>query len=324
MTALAGIKAVAICKKGTIAGGATNKFLSGFRLKGAMFEISDVETVKDYKNRFIRNKIGFNIKYKSLQSRLMYMKNVHELAKDSVVDCQVVTVIYPFQSENGNEGIFAFRDDKALGIEYELVRNLKENYVEITLNRYYDYATGKTLINEAKANGISPLFVNPDREGNDVNKIVTANVKALLRVAQGTSNGDEIQAVELLDDFEIKIKTKGVKSLIGVAMNSQIDISIKIKGYNSNVNEIQKIIDENIEHDLWIEIPIKKVVLINDVETIVDKAEIYNIRNVLYKGTANINDEKRTVEYEYNITVPINDVVIEENLTTLNEVLTAY
>lgn len=323
MTALSGIKAIAITKKGTITAGATDKFISGFRLRGATFEISDVEAIKDYKNRYIRNKIGFNIKYKSLQSRLMYMKNIHNLAKDGFVDCQIVTVIQPFQSVNGEEGIFTFKDDKALGIEYELVRNLKENYVEITLNRYFDYTTGKTIIDEAKSNGISPLFVNPDREGNDVIKIVTPNVKTLLRVAQGTSNGDEIQAVEMLDDFEIKIKTKGVKTLFGITMNNQIDISIKIKGYNSNVNEIKKIIDENIEHDLWIEIPIQKI-LVNDTETIIDKVEIYNIRNVLYKGTANINDEKRTVEYEYNITVPINDVIIEENLTTLNEVLTAY
>lgn len=178
------------------------------------------EPVKDYLERTLPNWINFKAEGESYYNDLLSLNLAHTLAQNKGAMCEIVP--------EGNQGVFRFAENHYLGYDYEFLISKDSTTIKHTLEGKFEHAVGKWLIQTA---------INNSRLWSANQSLQMAHYKNNKITNFSGLDGNFIK------DFNMKIATKGEKTINNKVIPSVYDVSLEITTYDSNAIKIKEAFD---------------------------------------------------------------------------------
>lgn len=290
MISIAGIRHLAVCKKGTLTTTPTNVVISGLRNNGVL----TIETFNDIKtvlNQSLRNMMNVNFESTTFQASLLTLKNLIECVKNGS-DAQLITVP---ESGSGSANVFQFAGDNYPGLEFEFTITPKERSCKIILEFANHEADILGLITAALTN--TPVDFSAEGTG----KYLISNSKYVAPAfVSAKHNTVSLLPKDELKDYKLTIKTKDSgKTAYNRARVNYLSVSAEITGYDATISKINTLISQGDLEAVELK---QKFDLSNDdtfsfLQTVLGRKEKINIA-----------DDDRSVTLTYEADISIHDV----------------
>lgn len=310
-----GLKGIIICGYGTLLTSPSSPVVSGFRAKGAKLTIADEGMTEDYKGRQFPGRVKFMTEFTSKQFSLSDFNNLltHLKAANKIVDVQAVTAL-PYTATTSatlpNEGIYNFAGAQGMGVEFEFIRNLKENTCKITTTASYSPADARNIIALAKVN--TPATLLTGVAGEDITKYVPP---AFDKVTLGEIVSPAVDYPLLAPKFEVyslelKMKLRVDKNAMDVPFPIMIDHEIVIEVVDSSPDSLNSFLTGN-NRRLGIDI-------LNQTAW---ESYMFPANSLMYKTETEISDEKRLVKLTFKGASYLYDAVYSVGIPNGNQSL---
>lgn len=309
---IAQVKAIMICKKGTLETSPNNPVYIGLRTSGGKFLIEDHDMIQDYMEREHRNKLNFKSEFTSLQIGYEELeKLLRFIREDMGVDAQIITTL-----EDGgvsSQGIYNLSgNNKYTGIDFELIRSSKEASTKIILEASYDYNDGISLVSAANINTAhAGLSSSVGKAGIDYGKLIRPNIDKITFGSAVSEVYPLLVPKEEIKDWKFSVKTKGEKTLYNRTITNMLSIEIEIEILNSSVSKIKELLEKTQNQRIGIDI-------YRDAQTW--ETWVFNL--VPFKISVDKNDKTATVKVSSKGNVYLDDVVLSTAFNGNGKVIT--
>lgn len=243
-----GIKRVIVCDTGTLATTFDNLVVAGTRKPGSLL-ISPLDTIRDHRNRDLRNLMNFKMDSVSLQGRMRDLELLIDKLSDGF-DLQIACV--PQSSDERSGGVFDFTAFTAgLGFEYALLA--KERYLNLMFETAMEYESAKTFIDGADSTGdltpdISALAeFGLNQEGQNFNLYAHP-----WYIELQAPDATEIFSKKEIVDRKFSLKTKGYKNAYNEEVPGYITAMLELTGTNALISHIVTLLGKDMGASLTV------------------------------------------------------------------------
>lgn len=295
--AKAGIKAVYICKKGTADTTPANVYYLGLRRAG-LLTIEGKDEIKDYRDRPLRNYLGYKAEFDTFQSTMSMLKDIITVYSiENGLD--VIIVGEKYDSTPKHDGLFKFTGSNAIGLDFEFIRSDKENSCKFIFESNYEYDTGTDIMSVAKTGGDSALGI----------PIVQSPAAWLDFTQYGApyhssfSFGGNSTGFDKLDIIERKLtfKSVGVKNAYNQTNINYVKCTLEVTSMNAMMDKI---------NTTWAKAQNPAIVISNkaaNAGVAATETWTFNAGSLVMRNIFEIGDEKRTAKAIFEGNIPLFD-----------------
>lgn len=226
----AGLKQIVLMDSGTLGTTPVNPIAMGVRA-GATLDITPHKTVKDYRERNLRNMLNFKLEAESFQPTMKMLKALINWTNMNM-DAQVVTVP---QTAAGAVDVFKFVSDKALGLGFEYLITADKRSLKVMLERAMEYDRAKTFIDAADSDTAVAVtgLAAPNTEGQDFTQY---RLPYFLKFE--SAKGTAPFGINDIIERSFSIKTVGKKSAYNTDIVDYLMVSISFKVMDATIAKL--------------------------------------------------------------------------------------
>jgi hypothetical protein len=223
--AVAGLKQIVMCNKGTLATRPVDPIALGIR-KEAVLTINHFKQVEDYRKRKLRNMLNFKLEGETMQPTVFLFKKLLDWLNGNV-DLQVVTQ----NQSSTTKDVWKFSNGYELGIDFDWTYNQDGRSCKITFERAMPYNTAVTFIDAAD----STTPVSFDRitdDGTDLELYRGASPDKFEKPA-----GSSLGSRSLVTVRSMNIKTESKKSIDNISLVDNLMITLEMTGREAAISD---------------------------------------------------------------------------------------
>lgn len=240
----AGLKAIFLTKYGQIEqSNPSYPFALGLRSAGELL-FSPVNEVKDYRERSLRNMQKIKVTSSTFQAGLSDLKTfIEQYCADGKVDSQVVLVD---KWSNGDNKLFQFEQEHALGFDFEYMISEKEKSCAITLEADLEYLQARTALDSAQVQTLNPWLANSNNGAGSAGIQFSKYSSQFLTQVKSPS-GNDLFPKDSIVSRKLSLKTKGSKTAYGRTVVDYVTVSFEIVSRDATIEMYQGIMGRDQE-----------------------------------------------------------------------------
>jgi len=264
--------------------------------KPAMLKINPFKSVKDHRNRNLRNKINFLITAESYQLGMRDVELLIEMCKNGF-DAQLIAEKQTSTVDSG--GIFNFAGANTKGLVFDHVMSGDDRSTKVTIEGAEDYENALTLIDGSDAVG----SVLPDISAlAEVGSNQKGNAKAFYKhpwyFSIESPDTTELFAKKEIITRKFSLSAVGDKNEYNETQVDYIRLFLEILGYNATIANLVTILNKTQFPSLTV----KEYNTATLYDKYVIPAEVVN-----FEPEFEIGDEKRNAKITFEADIPLND-----------------
>ena len=230
-----GIKRIILATSGQLSQAAPTGLLVTGSRKPGLFTIAPIDTIKDHRDRELRNLMNFKADISSYQSRMRFLDQLITFV-GSGYDIQIA--MNPQSGDADSGGVFNFLAQVA-GLDFDMVYGAKERYMNLIFESAMEFELAQTLIAASDDEGeLLPSI--------DDNSIAGANEEGLnfslyahpFYASIEAPNASEIFSKKEIVDRKFSIKTKGYKNAYNETVEPYLAVSLELTGSDATITKM--------------------------------------------------------------------------------------
>lgn len=236
-----GIKRMIITASGQLGETSPSGLITTGTRKNGGLVISPLDTIKDHRERELRNLINFKAEMSSYQGRMRFLDMLISYL-GSGYDAQIACVD---QTADGDGGIFNFVAMTG-GLDFGIEYNAKERFLNLVLETAMEYEAAQTFIGASDNDELAPAITNdPISGGNEYGQNFSLYAHPYYCSIECPS-GTELFSKKEIVDRKFSIKTKGYKNAYNEVVQPYLEVMLEITGADATITKMANILNKDM------------------------------------------------------------------------------
>lgn len=236
-----GIKRMIITASGQMGETSPTGLITTGTRKPGVFTISPLDTLKDHRNRDLRNLMNFKAEMSSYQGRMRFLDMLIGYLGTGY-DAQVACVD---QSADGDGGVFNFLAMQA-GLDFGMEYNAKERFLNLVLETAMEYELAQVLIGASDNSALEPAITSdPISGGNEYGLNFSLYAHPWYGAIESPS-ATEIFSKKEIVDRKFSVKTKGYKNAYNESTQPYLSVFLELTGADATITKMSALLAKDM------------------------------------------------------------------------------